>query len=210
MMEPTVFLVDDDEAALDSLKCLLESVGLQTEAYSNSLLFLERYDPARPGCIVLDIRMPQMGGLDVQEAIRVRGRPLPVIIVTGHADVAVCTAAFRAGAFDFIEKPANHQLLLGRIQRAIQQDAINRRDAEAGRQLEELQSSLTPREREVMDRLVAGRTLKQIAVELGISLQTASKHRIRVLEKLRVSTDVGSRLSLAAQSGTAAVVQGAI
>jgi two-component system response regulator FixJ len=200
MTEPTVFLVDDDDAALDSLKCLLESVGLQAEAYSSSVQFLERYDPARPGCIVLDIRMPQLGGLDVQEAIRARGRPLPVIIVTGHADVPVCTAAFRAGAFDFIEKPANHQLLLGRIQRAIQQDALNRRSEEGGRQLQELQSSLTSREREVMDRLVAGRTLKQIAVELGISLQTASKHRIRVLEKLDVSTDVELvRLSLAGQ-----------
>lgn len=190
MSEPVVFLVDDDAPALDSLKCLLESVGLRTAAYSSPTDFLASYDPSQPGCVVLDIRMPDMGGLEVQEALLRRGRSLPVIIVTGHADVPVCTAAFRAGAFDFIEKPANHQLLLGRIQRAIQHDAAARRSAEAAREVAELQSALTPRERDVMDRIVAGRTLKQIAAELQISLQTASKHRLKVLEKLHVATDV--------------------
>lgn len=190
MTEPTVFLVDDDAAALDSLQCLLESVGLRTAAYSSPLEFLDCYDPASPGCVVLDIRMPDLSGLDVQDVMASRGRSLPVIIVTGHADVPVCTAAFRAGAFDFIEKPANHQLLLGRIQRAIQQDAASRRAAVEQQSLAQLQALLTPRERDVMDRIVSGMTLKRIAADLEVSLQTAAKHRARVLEKLQVTTDV--------------------
>jgi two-component system response regulator FixJ len=200
MSEPIVFLVDDDAAALDSLKCLLESVGLRTAAFASPTEFLAGYDPSQSGCVVLDIRMPEMGGLEVQEALLRRGRSLPVIIVTGHADVPVCTAAFRAGAFDFIEKPANHQLLLGRIQRAIQHDLATRRSLLAAQEVADLQAALTPREHEVKDRLVAGMTLKQIAADLQISLQTASKHRLKVLEKLQVTTDVElvHRLSQAA------------
>jgi FixJ family two-component response regulator len=131
-----------------------------------------------------------------------RGRPLPVIVVTGYADVPVCTAAFRAGAFDFIEKPANHQLLLGRIQRAIQHDQVTRQAEAQSRRTADQFTCLTPREREVMDRIVAGRTLKQIAAELDVSLQTAAKHRARVLEKLGVHTDVElARLVLTSSVG---------
>ncbi len=188
--EPTVFIIDDDPDALDSLHCLLSSVGLRAEAYSSPTRFLEAYDAERPGCIVLDVRMPELSGLDVQEELLRRGSIHPIIIVTGHADVPVCSTAFRAGAFDFIEKPANHQLLLGRIQRAIEQDHANRRERDNSPEVATRRQRLTPRESEVMELIVLGRTLKQIAALLEISLQTAAKHRARVLEKMQVATDV--------------------
>lgn len=190
LAEPTVFIIDDDPDALDSLHCLLESVGLRTQTYTSPAAFLGEYDPQRPGCIVLDLRMPEMSGLDVQLELLNRGAQTPVIIVTGHGDVLMCATAFKAGAVDFIEKPANHQLLLSHIQRAIDQD---RRRREAQLDVNDLESRLdllTPREREVMELLVAGYTLKRIAGDLGISTQTAAKHRSRVLEKMQVSTDV--------------------
>jgi len=199
--EPTVFIIDDDPDALDSLRCLLRSVGLPAEPYSQPSQFLQSYDPSRPGCIVLDVRMPEMSGLELQQELVRRGSPPPIIVVTGHADVPVCTTAFRAGAFDFIEKPANHQLLLGRIQRAIERDAAERRARGAAPQYLARRELLTPREREVLELIVSGQTLKQIATTLEISVQTASKHRTRVLEKMRVSTDVELvRLVLSADS----------
>ena len=196
--EPTVFIIDDDPAALDSLRCLLRSVGLPAEAYSQPSQFLHAYDSARPGCIVLDVRMPEMSGLELQQELVRRGNPPPIIVVTGHADVPVCTTAFRAGAFDFIEKPANHQLLLGRIQRAIEHDAAERRSRGDAPEFLARHELLTPREREVLELIVSGQTLKQIATTLEISVQTASKHRTRMLEKMQVSTDVElTRLVLA-------------
>ena len=126
-VEPTVFIVDDDADALDSLECLLKSIGLKVESYQSPSAFLHTYDPAGPGCIVLDVRMPELSGLELQQELIVRGPTPPIIVITGHGDVPVCAAAFRAGAFDFIEKPVNPQLLLGRIQRAIEHDAAQRR-----------------------------------------------------------------------------------
>lgn len=189
-LEPTVFIIDDDQAALDSLRCLLESVKLRAEAYEKPSDFLQVYDPTRPGCVVLDVRMPEMSGLELQQELVRRGNPPPIIVVTGHADVPVCTTAFRAGAFDFIEKPANHQLLLGRIQRAIEQDAANRRTRGENPEYLRRRESLTPRERQVLELVVAGQTLKQIAATLKIGMQTAAKHRSRMLEKMQAATDV--------------------
>jgi FixJ family two-component response regulator len=185
-----VFIIDDDVAALDSLRCLLESVKLRVEAYSKPTEFLEAYDPARPGCIVLDVRMPEMSGLELQQELVRRGHPPQIIVITGYADVPVCSTAFRAGAFDFIEKPANHQLLLGRIQRAIEQDVADRRARGEDPRLLERRNRLTPRERQVLDLVVAGQTLKQIAATLQVGIQTAAKHRSRMLEKMQVATDV--------------------
>lgn len=188
--EPTVFIVDDDPDALDSLHWLLKSVGLRTETFTSPAAFLREYDPQRPGCVVLDLRMPEMSGLDVQLELLNRGAETPVIIVTGHGDVLMCATAFKAGAVDFIEKPANHQLLLSHIQRAIEQDQRRRESRRGALDLQSRLELLTPREREVMDLLVTGYTLKRIAGELGISAQTAAKHRSRVLVKMQVSTDV--------------------
>lgn len=189
-IDPTVYVVDDDPAALDSLKCLLESVRLQVKSFAKPSEFLQAYDADRPGCIVLDVRMPEMSGLELQQELVRRGAALPIIIVTGHADVPACTTAFRAGAFDFIEKPANHQLLLGRIQRAIEHDLASRRARGESPDYVARRERLTPREAEVLNLLVAGQTLKQIAAGLGIGIQTAAKHRSRVLEKMQVTTDV--------------------
>lgn len=205
-VEPTVFIVDDDADALESLECLLKSIGIRVESFSAPSSFLRQYDPTQPGCIVLDVRMPEIGGLELQQELVRRGPGPPIIVVTGHADVPVCAAAFRAGAFDFIEKPVNHQLLLGRIQRAIDQDAARRRELVLRLEIRSRISRLTPREREVMDMITAGLTLKQIASALGVSVQTASKHRMRVLEKMEASTDVAlARLAVPAEHSIACV-----
>ena len=189
-MEATVFIVDDDADALDSLECLLKSIGLPVDAYQSPSAFLQNYDPSRPGCIVLDVRMPELSGLELQQELIRRGTSPPIIVITGHGDVPVCAAAFRAGAFDFIEKPVNPQLLLGRIQRAIEQDAILRRRLSHSEEIDARIARLTPREKEVMEMIAAGQTIKLIAQNLEISVQTASKHRAHLLEKMEVTTDV--------------------
>ena len=196
-MEPTVFIVDDDADALDSLECWLKSIGLKVDSYQSPSAFLQHYDASRPGCIVLDVRMPELSGLELQQELLSRGPTPPIVIVTGHGDVPVCATAFRAGAFDFIEKPVNPQLLLGRIQRAIEHDAARRRRRDHLADVQTRIARLTPREREVADMIAAGQTLKQIASTLNISVQTASKHRNRTLEKMEVTTDVAlARLTL--------------
>jgi len=196
-MNATVFVVDDDADALDSLECLLKSIGLTVESYQSPHEFLRNYDSSRPGCIVLDVRMPELSGLELQQELCRRGQTPPIIVITGHGDVPVCAAAFRAGAFDFIEKPVNPQLLLGRIQRAIEQDFSRRREEQQADEVRSRAARLTPREREVMDLIAAGQSLKQISQHLGVSVQTASKHRARVLEKMEVTTDVAiARLAM--------------
>ena len=196
-MNPTVFIVDDDADALDSLECLLKSIGLDVKSYQSPSNFLDEYDSSRPGCIVLDVRMPELSGLELQLELNQRGPSPPVIVITGHGDVPVCASAFRAGAFDFIEKPVNPQLLLGRIQRAIEHDLTRRRGLEHWTEINSRIARLTPREREVMEMIAAGQTLKQVACALEISIQTASKHRVRVLEKMEVATDVAlARLAM--------------
>ena len=195
--EATVFLVDDDESLRDALMFLLESVDLHVEGFASAADFLACFDPQRPGCLVLDIRMPGMSGLTLQKQLVESAIHLPVLIITGHGDVPMCIQAFQNGAFAFLEKPVNHQEFLDEIYRAIEHDAQRRRQKESG--VLGLIESLSPREKEVMDLIVAGKPMKLIATQLGISIQTCSKHRARVLDKLRVSNDVELvRLLLAA------------
>jgi two-component system, LuxR family, response regulator FixJ len=185
-----VFLVDDDAAALKSLRWLLESAELQVEDYCSAEEFLASYDPDVPGCLVIDYRMPGMNGLDLQEALLERGCRHPIIFVTGFGDVPTCSRAYHQGAFDFVEKPVNHQALVDLVNRALSEDSRRRaaraRRPNISRQLERL----TPREQEVMDLLVDGKTVKQIAAELGVGFPTAARHRTRVLEKMQVTNDV--------------------
>ncbi len=188
--EPTVVLVDDDESVRDALKWLIESVDLRVDTYSSAAEFLTSFDPAAPGCLVLDVRMPGMSGLELQQNLATHKCSLPIIIITGHADVAMCIRAFEGGAFAFLEKPINQQNLLEQIQKAIAQDGKNRKESMPAADIEHRVLRLTPREREVMDLLVAGQSMKQIAPELHISLPTCSKHRASVLEKLDVKNDV--------------------
>jgi two-component system response regulator FixJ len=188
--ETTVVLVDDDQSVRDALKWLIESIDLRVESYGSAIEFLESFDPATPGCLVLDVRMPGMSGLELQENLSAHECGLPVIIITGHADVAMCVRAFEGGAFAFLEKPVNQQNLLEQIQKAIEQDRKNRQELMPVDDIDHRIERLTPREREIMDLLVVGRSMKQIAGELKISLPTCSKHRAGVLDKLEVENDV--------------------
>jgi two-component system response regulator FixJ len=187
---PTVFLVDDDPGALDSLRFLVESDGLRVESYASARTFIEQYDADRPGCVVVDYRMPEMSGLDLQDELRSRGAIVPVIVVTAYGDVASCARAFRSGAIDYLEKPLKGPILLERIHAAIERDAQKREQLARSPQLQRQLATLTMREKEVLDRLVEGRSLKQIALEFGVSIQTAAKHRTKVLEKLGVTNDI--------------------
>ena len=188
--EPTVMLVDDDDSVRDALKWLIESVDLHVDAYASATEFLESFDPTASGCLVLDVRMPGMSGLELQENLAAHNCGLPVLIITGHADVAMCVRAFEGGAFAFLEKPINQQNLLEQVQKAIEQDAKNRQESMPVDDIDDRVTRLTPREREVMDLLVNGHSMKQIAGKLEISLPTCSKHRASVLEKLDVANDV--------------------
>lgn len=188
--QPTVFLVDDDAAALKSLRWLLESVSLRVEAYRSPRDLLDAYDPEVPGCLVIDVRMPGMSGLELQEELLQRGCRHPIIFVTGHGDVPTCSKAYRNGAFDFIEKPVNDQALVDLVNRAVSTD-VDRRARQGSRpDITTLAAMLTPREQQVMDLLVGGKSVKQIAVELSVGFPTAARHRSRVLEKMQVGNDV--------------------
>ena len=187
---PTVYLVDDDQGALDSLRFLVESDGLRVESFTSARSFLERFHPQASGCAVVDYRMPDMNGLDLQDELRSRGATLPLIVVTAHGDVASCARAFRAGAIDYLEKPLKGQVLLDRVHAALRRDAQNRSHRNGSSDFQKQLSTLTSREREVLGRLVEGRSLKQIALEFGVSIQTAAKHRAKVLEKLAVANDI--------------------
>ncbi len=188
--EPTVILVDDDDSVRDALKWLIESVDLHVDTYASATEFLESFDPTASGCLVLDVRMPGMSGLELQENLAAHKCGLPVLIITGHADVAMCVRAFEGGAFAFLEKPINQQNLLEQVQKAIEQDAKNRQESMPVVDIDDRVTRLTPREREIMDLLVNGHSMKQIAGKLEISLPTCSKHRASVLEKLDVANDV--------------------
>jgi two-component system, LuxR family, response regulator FixJ len=195
--EPTVYVVDDDLGILKSMRWLVEAAGLLVKTFSSGASFLENYDPTCPGCLVLDMRMPGMNGLEVQSRLVEHGDLLPIIIMTGHGDVPLCVKFFKSGAFDFIEKPANDEVLLDRITEAIAADAQRRRFRLKSPDVVARMATLTPRETEVMELVVDGKTLKQIAVELEITIQTVAKHRAKVLDKLNVDNDVElARLAL--------------
>ena len=190
MSQPTVFLVDDDASARRSLKFLVESIGLDVETYDSAADYLESYDPEKPGCLVLDVRMPRMSGLELQQKLATSGIHIPIIFVSGHADIGMASRAFRAGAFDFVEKPVNNQELLERIQQAIERDACWRKDARHDDEVHMRLDRLTPREREVLELILDGKTIKQLAFRFEISIQTAAKHRARILDKMRCQNDV--------------------
>jgi len=184
----TVFIVDDDAAIRDSLKLLLKSADLRVVCYESAERFLDAYGSEMCGCLLLDVRMPGMGGLDLQRELNRRKSVLPVIIMTGHGDVPMAVEAMKAGATDFIEKPFNDEDLLTRIQNSIERQ--QRELAEHADDLEMLKrlSLLTPREREVMDLLAQGKLNKVVAADLDISPRTVEVHRARIMEKLQVKS----------------------
>lgn len=189
-MQPntTVFVVDDDPAIRESLRWLIESVGLNVKMFTTAHEFLEGYDPSLPGCLVLDIRMPGMSGLDLQNELAARQFNIPILIITGHAEVPVAVRAMKAGALDFIEKPFSDQLLLDRIRRAIEKDTESRRANSQRAEVAARLAQLTPREREVMDLVIAGKANKVIASELGLSPKTVEVHRAHVMKKMQVDS----------------------
>ncbi len=186
--EPTVFVVDDDDAVRRAMCMLFRSDGLRTADFAMPDDFLAAVRPAMTGCIVLDIRMPGMDGLDLQQRLQERDITMPVIFLTGHADVPKAVRAMKQGAVDFIEKPFDDEHLLNRVQYALAKGALQKhrkaeRDKVAGRL-----DQLTPREREALNLIVAGRTNKEIAEQLHISPRTVEVHRARLMKKLEAES----------------------
>ncbi|MBL7042837.1 MAG: response regulator transcription factor [Pirellulaceae bacterium] len=187
--EATIFLVDDDTAALDSLSWLLESAGFDVETYNSAVEYLNAHDPQKPGCLVLDVCMPGMDGLELQEKLVAIGQRIPIVFVSGHGDVPMSVQAMKAGATDFLEKPIDGQLLLRVVRRALAKD-LKRREQEPNRaEIEKRMDRISRREREVMELLYAGKSMKKIALDLEITVQTVAKHRTQVLEKMEVEGD---------------------
>jgi FixJ family two-component response regulator len=197
--QATVLVIDDDDAMRDSLCCLMDSMKLACRTYSSALDFLKISELPRLGCILLDIRMPGMSGMELLENLKERRNPLPVIIITGHGDVPLAVQAIKLGAFDFVQKPFSAQLLLERVQAALD---MMRDSMQNNNKLEILRSqfeTLTEREREIMELVVAGSQSKAIGIKLGISPRTVDIHRSAIMRKLGIRTVaelVQSRLSL--------------
>ncbi|MES9994266.1 MAG: response regulator transcription factor [Candidatus Thiodiazotropha sp.] len=186
--KPTVFVVDDDEEVRGALKLLFESVGLPVICYPSAVDYLQQFDDSLPGCLVVDIRMPGMSGLDMQEKLAEQPIHPPVIIITGHGDVPMAVRAVQAGAVNFIEKPFRDQILLDSVHRAIEMDAERRGEASRLSEIHEHLNQLTPREREVLDLVISGMRNKNISEQLGITLSTVEAHRSRVMEKMQADT----------------------
>ncbi|HXR20279.1 MAG TPA: response regulator transcription factor [Steroidobacteraceae bacterium] len=181
---PTVIVIDDDDAVRNSLKMLLRSVNLPVAVYASAQEFLPRYDLDQPGCLVVDVRMPGMSGLELQQQLNLRGAMIPVIFITGHGDISMAVEAMQHGAFDFLPKPFRDQDLLDRVQRALEKDANNRREFSRSDRIRELYDTLTPREREVLELVTSGKPNKVMAGDLGVSQRTIEIHRARVMEKM--------------------------
>jgi len=182
--KPTVFVVDDDQAMRNSLKWLIESVAMQVETFDSADAFIRSYYPGRSGCLLLDVRMPGMSGLELQEYLMQQRISIPVIIITGHGDVPMAIRAMKAGAVDFIEKPFNDELLLESIRHALQRDEQQRDQQRQRAEIAERLARLTPREHEVMAMVTGGKANKEIAASLGVSAKTVEAHRARVMEKM--------------------------
>jgi FixJ family two-component response regulator len=185
---PTVFVVDDDQAMRNSLKWLIESVSMEVETFESADAFINSYYPGRSGCLLLDVRMPGMSGLELQEYLRANQIAIPVIIITGHGDVPMAVRAMKSGAIDFIEKPFNDELLLESIRHALALD-VKQRDMQKQRaEIATRLARLTPREHEVMVMVTNGRANKEIAGNLGVSAKTVEAHRARVMEKMEANS----------------------
>lgn len=182
--KPVVYVVDDDDGMRRALGVLMTTVGYQPAVFARPGEFLSKYDPAQPACLVLDVRMPEMSGLEVQQQLNRSGSMLPVILISGHGDIPMAVQAMKDGAFDFLQKPFRDQDLLDRINGALKLDAENRANVDRLADLTQRSGSLTPREREVMALVVDGKANKVIAIDLGLSERTVEIHRANVMEKM--------------------------
>jgi two-component system response regulator FixJ len=187
-MKAKIMVVDDDAGVRNAMRALFKSVGLDSVLYASAREFLDAYQPTQPGCLVLDIRMPGMSGLELQQELNLRGAVIPVIFMTGHGDVTMAVEAMQHGAFDFLQKPFRDQDLLDRIQRALVKDESLRKSLGEHARIRAHLESLTPREREVMDLMTQGLQNKAIGQQLGVSPRTIEIHRARVLEKMEAQS----------------------
>ena len=189
-LEPLVYIVDDEATIRDSLAMLLRSVGLASRAFTDARAFLAAYEPRPDTCLVADVRMPGMSGIELLETLRARGVRLPIVIITGHGDIAMAVRAMKAGAADFIEKPFHDQTLLDAVHRALAR-AADAGDVDATADIENLQArlaTLSPREREVMALVVEGRPNKTVATRLNLSTRTVEVHRAKAMEKMQAQS----------------------
>lgn len=180
---PTVYVVDDDDALRDALGSLLRVAGFPVRLFPDAAALLAEIGPETPGCLVLDVRMPGMTGLELQQVLSQRSTHMPVIMLTGHGDVPMAVAALKAGALDFLEKPFDHLILIERVTEALARDAAERSERNAVEQAGVRVGHLSPREREVMELVAKGLSNKAIAIQLGIGPRTVETHRARVMEK---------------------------
>jgi FixJ family two-component response regulator len=185
---PKVMVVDDDSGVRNAMRILLKSVGLESVLYSSAQEFLAAYQPSLSGCLLLDIRMPGMSGLELQQQLNLRGAVIPVIFMTGHGDVPMAVEAMQHGAFDFLQKPFRDQDLLDRIQKAIAKDAQSRASLGEHERIRARLETLTAREREVLDLMIQGKQNKAIAQDLDVSPRTIEIHRARVMEKMEAQS----------------------
>jgi two-component system response regulator FixJ len=183
-----VLVVDDDEAVRGSLKLLLKSAGLTARAYPSAAEFLAAHDDGQPGCLLLDIRMPGMSGLELQDELNRRGAIIPIIFITGHADVPMAVEAMRRGAMDFLQKPFRDEDLINRVTRALARDRHNRAQLEARDTIRGRLARLTPRELQVLRLLAAGKSNKQMAGDLGVSQRTVEIHRAHLMHKTEATS----------------------
>lgn len=199
--EQTVFIVDDDEGVRDGLSMLLSTVGQKCRLFASAAEFLEQYDPEEPGCLVLDIRMPRMSGLELQEALIERESGLPIIFITGHGDIPMAVEAMRRGALDFIRKPFREQDLLDRINEALDVELVRRKRSLKQDDLRTRLDTLSDREKAVFEGIASGEMNKAIGYDLGISERTVEVHRANVMKKLGVRTLAEViRIKIAAES----------
>ena len=185
---PIVFIVDDDDSVRKALTRLINSVGLNVETFVSAHDFLKREPHNGPACLVLDIRMPGLSGLDLQDELVAAGRTLPIIFISGHGNIPISVRAMKAGAVDFIEKPFEDQALLDAINQSLKKDRQAKLEQAEVREIQRRVDSLTPREREVFAHVVSGKLNKQIAFELGTSERTIKAHRARVMKKMQAKS----------------------
>jgi FixJ family two-component response regulator len=186
--EALVYLVDDEYAVRDSLALLIESAGLTVRSFASALDFLDNYDQEQPGCLLLDVRMPTMSGLELQVELARREIAIPIIFISGHAGIPDSAKAFRAGAVDFLEKPFDNELLLARIAEALKKDLADREQRIESRKIQNLLDHLTAREQEVLSLIVSGHSNKSVAKILDISNRTVEAHRANIMEKTQVNS----------------------
>lgn len=187
-LEPTVYIVDDDAEMRSALYRLVRSAGMRAESFASAPAFLSAYHSDHPGCLLLDVQMPYMSGLELQQRLKLEQINLPIIFLTGYGNVPAAVSAMKLGALDFLEKPFDNEVLLDRLQKAIQMDAVARLTRHRHTKIGHRLARLTPREHEIMDMLVTGKPNKAIADRLGVSVRTVETHRANIMAKMQADS----------------------